>query len=53
MALDPRGIISAVELVFYIPTAILVLILTLRHGFRRDAGWIFLLIFSLSEDFLS
>lgn len=49
MTLDPRGIISAVELVFYIPTALLTLFLTLRHGFRRDAGWIYLLIFSLGK----
>jgi hypothetical protein len=49
MPLDQRGKISIAEIVFYVPTLFLAFFLTLRHGFRREAGWIYLLIFSVGE----
>ncbi|THH28280.1 hypothetical protein EUX98_g5907 [Antrodiella citrinella] len=47
MGLDARGGISAAQLVIYIPILVLSAILVKRHGFKRQAGWIFLLILSL------
>lgn len=48
MGLDTRGDISIVEIIFYIPILATSLIITLRHGFSRRAGWIFLLILAIS-----
>jgi len=45
--LDTRGDIAAATIAFYVPVAAVALALTIRYGFRRDAGWIFLFIFSL------
>ncbi|KAF2241062.1 hypothetical protein BU26DRAFT_410496, partial [Trematosphaeria pertusa] len=36
--------VSVVELVFYIPTLILALIVCSRHGFRRSSGWVYTLV---------
>ncbi|KAF7979923.1 hypothetical protein HWV62_40334 [Athelia sp. TMB] len=47
--LDNLGKISAVTMVVYIPILIIATILVCRHGFTRDAGWIFLAIFSLTR----
>ncbi|KAI0666315.1 hypothetical protein C8Q78DRAFT_1060763 [Trametes maxima] len=47
MALDARGIISIVVIVIYIPILIVGALLSFRHGFTREAGWIFLVILSL------
>jgi hypothetical protein len=46
--LDNRGIIAAAMIGFYAPVAILTLVLLVRYTLRRDAGWLFLFIFSLS-----
>jgi len=46
-SLDGFGKLAPPVIVFYIPIFIVTLILVLRHGFKRDAGWIFLLIFSI------
>ncbi|THH28052.1 hypothetical protein EUX98_g6137 [Antrodiella citrinella] len=46
-SLDARGGISAAQLVIYIPVLVLSAILVMRHGFRKQAGWIFLVILSL------
>lgn len=45
--LDNRGIIAAATIGFYAPVAILTLLLLFRYALRRDAGWLFLFIFSL------
>jgi len=45
MGLSPRTGISIFEIIFYIPVTIIGIILVLRHGFKRDLGWIFLAIF--------
>lgn len=47
MALDQRGDIAAAQIAFYVPVLVVSFILTLRHGFRREAGWVFLLTFSI------
>jgi hypothetical protein len=39
-----RDIVAAIELIFYIPTAILAAIICLRHGFNRSSGWIYTLL---------
>lgn len=49
MPLDLRGKIAAAEIGFYVPIAIISLVLTIRYGFRRDAGWFFLFFFALSK----
>ncbi|KAF7306597.1 Dienelactone hydrolase family protein [Mycena indigotica] len=46
-SLDTRGIIAAAQLGAYTPIAAVSLYLTIRYALRRDAGWIFLMIFSL------
>lgn len=53
MKLDKRGDVSIAEIVIYIPILIVSFILVLRHGFTRRAGWIFLLILSISKLFES
>lgn len=47
--LDQRGDIAVAEIVVYIPILILSVILVIRNGFTRQAGWIYLVILSLSE----
>ncbi|KAF9479734.1 hypothetical protein BDN70DRAFT_858106 [Pholiota conissans] len=44
--LDTRGKIAAAQIAFYVPIAIVSLLLIFRYLFRRDAGWFFLFIFS-------
>ena len=46
-ALDERGDISIAIICVYVPISFLALLLTLRHGFSRQAGWISLLIFAI------
>lgn len=47
MPLDTFGKIAAGQLGFYVPIAGLTLYLTVRYALRRDAGWLFLALFSL------
>ena len=49
MGLDQRRGIAVGEVIFYIPVLIVSFILVLRHGFRRQAGWIFLFLLSNGE----
>lgn len=44
ITMHSRDIVSLVELIFYIPTAILAIIVCSRHGFNRSTGWIYTLI---------
>ena len=46
-SLNSYGKIDAATMVFYLPILGISLVLVFRNGFRRDAGWIFLCIFSL------
>ncbi|KZP28441.1 hypothetical protein FIBSPDRAFT_817331 [Athelia psychrophila] len=45
--LDDFGKIGVAVAVLYIPVLITAIFLVCRHGFKRDAGWIFLVIFSV------
>ncbi|KII86377.1 hypothetical protein PLICRDRAFT_56088 [Plicaturopsis crispa FD-325 SS-3] len=45
--LQSRGKLGAATIAFYAPILVLTGVLVLRHGFRRDAGWIFLFVFSI------
>ena len=47
--LDVRRKIAAAQIAFYAPIAIFTLFLIHRYAFRRDAGWLFLCLFSLCE----
>ncbi|XP_006454590.1 hypothetical protein AGABI2DRAFT_182557 [Agaricus bisporus var. bisporus H97] len=47
--LGNRGIIAIATIGFYAPVAILTLVLLVRYALRRDAGWLFLFIFSLAR----
>lgn len=47
MALDGHGDLAIAELVFYVPAVALALWVAFRHGFSKQAGWIFLAILAL------
>ncbi|KAG7099562.1 hypothetical protein E1B28_001395 [Marasmius oreades] len=47
--LSIRGKIAAGEVAFWVPLTIMTLVLTVRYGFRKDAGWLFLFLFSLTR----
>jgi hypothetical protein len=39
--------LSIAELVVYVPSLLLALLVAKRHGFSRDLGWIYLAVFAL------
>lgn len=45
--LDTRGIIAAAQIGFYAPIAVLTTVLVYRYALKRDAGFLFLLLFCL------
>lgn len=47
MGFGSRGILSVVELVVYVPTFIIAIIICSRHGFARASGWIYTVILCL------
>jgi len=47
MGLDARGGISLAQLLVYIPILCVSAVLVKRHGFRRQSGWVFLVLLSL------
>jgi hypothetical protein len=49
MPLDVRGDIAAAEIAFYVPFTVVSLVLTVKHGMTRDAGFAFLFMFGLSK----
>ncbi|KAH0590263.1 hypothetical protein H2248_000433 [Termitomyces sp. 'cryptogamus'] len=48
-ALDIHGKIAASQIAFYTPVAAFTIALVWRYAFRRDAGWLFLFIFSAAR----
>jgi len=46
-SLNDHGKLAAVIIPFYVPILLISFMLVLRHGFRRESGWIFLFIFSI------
>ncbi len=51
--LDARGIIAVIEICVYIPLLATSILLILKHGAKRSAGWLFFVIFSIGEYSLS
>ncbi|PWY85981.1 hypothetical protein BO70DRAFT_289418 [Aspergillus heteromorphus CBS 117.55] len=49
MAVNYRHGLSILELIVYLPTLFMALWMAFRHGFQRNSGWIFLVIFSLAR----
>ncbi|KAI0424406.1 hypothetical protein F5Y09DRAFT_324464 [Xylaria sp. FL1042] len=49
MELTARSIVSIVQIIFFIPSLVISLLLCKRHGFGSNAGWLLLVIFSLSR----
>jgi len=47
MTIDQFGKIAAAEIAFYVPVLCIAFFVTLKHGFSRRQGWVFLCIFSL------
>lgn len=47
MSLAYHTIIAIVQLVFFVPGFGLAILLGLRHGFKKSAGWYFLIMFCL------
>ncbi|KAL1894922.1 hypothetical protein Sste5346_005609 [Sporothrix stenoceras] len=47
MSLTIYNKISIIQLVFFVPSLAIAIILSYRHGLRRSAGWIYLVILSL------
>jgi hypothetical protein len=48
-SLDDHGKLGAATIPFYVPILVISFVLVLRHGFTRDSGWIFILIFSIGK----
>ncbi|KGO47293.1 hypothetical protein PEX1_027560 [Penicillium expansum] len=46
MAIVTLEHIAIAELIIYIPTALVTILVVLRHGFHKQLGWIYLCIFS-------
>lgn len=47
MALGSRGVLSVVELIFYLPCFFGAIYICSRHGFTRSSGWIYTLLLCL------
>ncbi|KAM6478108.1 hypothetical protein HDV62DRAFT_383171 [Trichoderma sp. SZMC 28011] len=47
MTLDSHGKLALVEVIVYVPIGLFCIYNNIRHGFRRDAGWIYLTIFTI------
>ena len=44
-----RGGLAIAELIFYIPALAISVMVALKHGFGRSAGWFFLVVLSVSR----
>ena len=49
MTVDYRNGVSILLLIFYIPALAIAILLTIRHGFTKSAGWRFMVIFTLAR----
>ncbi|KAI2639569.1 hypothetical protein GGS26DRAFT_540694 [Hypomontagnella submonticulosa] len=49
MALTEQNNISIAEIVLYVPALFVAVWLAIRHGFGRNAGWLYLIVFSLAR----
>ncbi|KAF2737381.1 hypothetical protein EJ04DRAFT_488009 [Polyplosphaeria fusca] len=46
---NSREIVSIVELIFYIPTTVVALVVCARHGFRQTSGWIYTVLLCVAR----
>lgn len=53
MPLDSHGKLALVEVIIYIPIGLFCIYNNIRHGFKRDVGWIYLTIFSIGMSCLA
>lgn len=49
MAISYRDGIAIGEIIFYVPALAIAILLAIRHGFGRNAGWLFLVLFTLAR----
>lgn len=49
MTITYRNGVSIAEIAVYIPGLAVAMLLALRHGFRKNAGWYFLIVFCLAR----
>ncbi|KAI3337050.1 hypothetical protein HD806DRAFT_475494 [Xylariaceae sp. AK1471] len=49
MALTEHNNISIAQIIIYVPALAIAIFLCIRHGFGRNAGWLFLIIFSIAR----
>lgn len=49
MAIGYRSGVSILLLIFYFPALAIAILLTIRHGIRKSAGWRFMIIFTLAR----
>ena len=49
MAIDYRSGASILLLIFYLPALATAILLSVRHGFTKSAGWRFMIIFTLAR----
>ncbi|KAK4232160.1 hypothetical protein QBC38DRAFT_506236 [Podospora fimiseda] len=49
MGLSPINAIAAAQIAIYVPYLLIAILLASRHGFRRNAGWLYLLLFTLTR----
>lgn len=47
LMLTERGKLAIAELVFYTPALFLAIIVTSRHGFSKQSGWVYLVLLAL------
>lgn len=47
--LGAKGIIAIVQLVVFGPSVVLAAVICARHGFSRNAGWIYILLLTLTR----
>ncbi|KAJ9265292.1 hypothetical protein DTO195F2_1904 [Paecilomyces variotii] len=47
MKLDSHGKLATLEIIVYVPVGLFCIYNNIRHGFRREAGWIYLTVFCI------
>lgn len=52
-SLDDHGKLGAAVIPFYVPILVASAVVVFRHGFGRNTGWIYLLLFSISAWYLA
>jgi len=45
--MQPRNILAIIDLVYYLPALLVSIVITRRHGFRKDLGWLCLVVLAI------